>query len=319
MLPRGAAVVATARSTVGVQRSVATVDHRGMSIAEHWVAHTREGWKKVCEPESAAWLWDELRRWAPDALAGCLMDDHLHLARPPGARRADLATVLRRHGRCFGTSWDVAEPQPATTRAIAARTIQYVHLNPVRDGLASQPLGWEWSTARDLVDAVADPWVPLARLTSLLRRSPDSVLDQVLAGAWDDRPAGDPVVADLRALEAATCAALRRPPSSLQSRTPPARSVFVDLAFQHGAPRTDVLGEHLAITARAVRMLRGRAPAAALQAAALCLRDPRLRRSPTRGNTTVLPSGEERPPILARPRCVLPSAEVPPCCRGGRR
>ena len=158
--------------------------------------------------------------------------------------------------------------------------VEYIHLNPVRDGLVDQPLAWQWSTARDLVGAVADPWVSLDRLTAQLHRSPRSLLDQVLAGAWDGGTHCEPVVADLRALETATCAALRRPPSSLRSRTPPARAVFVDLAYRHGAPRADVLGEHLEIPARAVRMHIGRAPAPALAAAALCLRHPRLRPSP---------------------------------------
>ena len=46
--------------------------------------------------------------------------------------------------------------------------MRYTVLNPSRAGIVDDPLSWPWSTHRDVVGAIADPWVTAERLGAAL-------------------------------------------------------------------------------------------------------------------------------------------------------
>ncbi len=135
----------------------------------HVVAHAVHGdllWR--CHEEGLA-LWNRVLALQPSAL--CLMPDHLHLL----TERYDRDAFVRllsgfarwRHnhrGAGSGAVWlPHPEPQRPSGRLHLRRTYRYIALNPCRDGLAGDPLGWEWSSHRDAVGLVVTPVVRPAR------------------------------------------------------------------------------------------------------------------------------------------------------------
>lgn len=148
----------------------------------HLVARAAEGARPLRTRVACFDLWHRLGARF-DVVACVLMPDHVHLlVRVDGrvARRA-FAQVLssfrmraiasREHDRT-DFAWEPL-PQPQKVQRDPrhlARTIRYIHLNPVRDGLCDDPLEWEWSTHRDWMGAVARPCVDLGRWGRALRR-----------------------------------------------------------------------------------------------------------------------------------------------------
>ncbi len=102
------------------------------------------------------------------------MPDHLHLivfVEDPKAAQERLAGTLGAYARRFGDRWHrVPEPAPIPDRKHLARQVRYVALNPCRSALCRDPLSWLWSTHRDVVGAVVDPWVTADRLADALGR-----------------------------------------------------------------------------------------------------------------------------------------------------
>ncbi len=104
-------------------------------------------------------LWDHLvRRVRFFALA--LLPDHIHVALPgDAAMLARLSAALRgyalerNHARTErGPVWEHGiHPTPIRGREHEERTRRYIHLNPCRRGLVSDPLAWPFSTHRDVV------------------------------------------------------------------------------------------------------------------------------------------------------------------------
>jgi REP element-mobilizing transposase RayT len=131
----------------------------------------------LTDHELASWLWQRLRTMFPDVLAAVLMPDHLHLllrdlAEVAQQRLRDLVRALRRRNHAAADiRWlPVEMPTSVPNAKHAARQVRYLHLNPCRDGLAYDPLAWPWSTHRDAVGAVAEPWVPAPMLARELAR-----------------------------------------------------------------------------------------------------------------------------------------------------
>jgi hypothetical protein len=263
----------------------------------HLVAHTLGSLAVVCEPEAARWLWTHLRRAFEDAIAVVLMLDHLHLVTDhPDAEmaRRRLAQTLRHFTRRFAPTtrlWQA--PQAAVIRTAAAlrRNVRYVALNPCRAGLASDPLEWPWSTHRDVVGAVTDPWVTAERLAAVLQRprrgfeaahhsyvsaDPDVAVD----GTPFPRPASRTIVpgTSLAAVIRAAASATRATPRDVQ-RPGATRALFVRLASSQGWRDQRQLAEICGTSVRTIQHHKAAPDEALLAAGLLCLGDRRLLRT----------------------------------------
>jgi hypothetical protein len=262
--------------------------------------------RESLDMEQLSYLWVALRRGFPDALAAVLMREHLHVIPDSDAvsssrkRLAEVLSGVTRHGR-HGTHRRSLEWRLAPARSLAsnrdhlARDIRYLALNPCRAGLAADPLEWLWTTHRDVVGAVADPWVTAGRLAATLGRPSAGFVRAHHAYVSADpavRADGTtlpqpPVLSTITAfgierLCAAVLAATRAPAAALQHRTL-ARRLLVHLAYRHGWARPRVLARLCGVSRQAVLALRD-APLErdALVAAKLCLGDERLLRATAR-------------------------------------
>jgi hypothetical protein len=202
------------------------------------------------------WLWDALRPVFPSALAALLMPNHLHLVaatRDPEVELTRLRAVVGAYARQFGVGWNrVSDPKPLPTLDKVLREIRYVSLNPCRPArvgtdyvtLSSDPLGWEWSTHRDAVGAIVDPWVTAERIAEETGQRPADAV------AWLHRyVSSDPSVAvqGTAAPRPTTIETLTR--AALASAA--AHRADVDAIRQRGPVRATFLGvaERLGYTA----------------------------------------------------------------------
>jgi hypothetical protein len=138
----------------------------------HLVARTELARPIFENRNTALYAWNRLRAEFPRVLAAMLMPEHLHVV-IPDAKDAiwrlgvALRSVTRRLQR--PSLW---EPIPEVRRIAdpqhLRRTVRYVLLNPCRRKLVSDPLQWEWSTHRDLLGLVQNPWVKADTLQEAL-------------------------------------------------------------------------------------------------------------------------------------------------------
>jgi len=171
-----------------------------------------------------------------------------------------------------------------------ARTARYVVLNPCRARLASDPLEWLWSTHRDLVGAVADPWVTADSLARALGRHEEGFIERfhayvsgdpsvAVAGTRMPGPArAQPVPLEpLERIAAAAVAATRGTFADLE-RKGATRRLFVLLARHQGWRDTSLIASMCNMTPRNVRYVTRVRDPELLAAGALCLGDERLLR-----------------------------------------
>lgn len=224
-------------------------------------------------------LWRRLRRRFPQVAACVLMPDHLHLL----ALDADAATAhrmlaieLRAWTRRHRPGLRTWAPTP---RAVAIpdlhhlrRQIRYVHLNPCRAHLVSDPLSWEWSTHRDATGCVANPWphlptlarcFPAQDLAAAIHRYVSSDPSVAVAGTPPLRTVSEPVAADVSRILRAAAVALRVPEALTRG---PARTLSIHVA-EHLNLRPDPAA--LGITSRAWCLARRQPPDPAAIAATL--------------------------------------------------
>ncbi len=131
---------------------------------EHLVASALEHTLLFRTHEEARALFDLVAATFPDAVAICVMPDHVHIVAPAGEghRLGHLASAYARwrnaHRGERGPVWERLPPAEALPNAKhLRRTVRYVHLNPCRDGLVPDPLAWPWSTHRDATGFAAAP------------------------------------------------------------------------------------------------------------------------------------------------------------------
>lgn len=144
----------------------------------HLLLSTHPGLMPLRNPDLCARLWQRLQIRFPSVWACVLMPDHIHLiletSRPRVARRI-LAIEARAACRIYFPGdriWARSpEPECIPNSLHLKRTIRYVHLNPCREGLARDPLEWEWSTHRDVLGVTRKSWVDLGRLAEVFRAS----------------------------------------------------------------------------------------------------------------------------------------------------
>ena len=226
----------------------------------HYTAHALGGLQPLSDDDVCRWLWERLREGFPEALAAILMPDHLHLiARLFQAARRRLAAILGACARRFGlgNTWElVPEPQVIRTPDKIPRGVRYTHLNCSRPWkprggrvvqLVSDPLVWTWSTLRDSIGAIVDPWVPPERLASALGRPLEGFTEWLHGYVTSDpcvSPTGTTVprpapssavpVRDLGSIARASIAAVRGVASDLRRHGASARRVFAALAVDQG-------------------------------------------------------------------------------------
>lgn len=260
----------------------------------HLTARVTRNGPDLCREDAGAWLFAHLRDAFSDAIAALLMPDHPHLVlatADPAACERRLARLLGQLGRRFGVEGQIclgASAVPIRGGDVLARQVRYVVLNPCRAGLASCPLAWPWSTHRDVVGAIVDPWVGGARLARALGQPSMGFAARhhayvsadphaKVGGTPFPRPAAPramPTV-PLRTIAEAAAAAMRVPVAAIQSRGL-ARALFVALACEQGWNHPTKLAEVCGVQARVIPALARSVEATALAAARLCLGDARL-------------------------------------------
>ncbi len=250
----------------------------------HMTARTLQGSRRLIG-SSASWLWDGLRRAFPDAVAACLMPDHLHLI-APAVDDDRLARVLQHHTRNFGgPGWRAApDREPIAGGGKLARQIRYVLLNPCRAALTRDPASWLWSTHRDLIGAVDDPWVPDDRVAGALGRRAvgfRSWMHRYVTGDPDVLPAASEVPEPADAFHAGPAAigyAARMVRRDVATR--PAKAtlkLFLAAARRLRHPMREAAAHVDVPLRRAYRWSRD-VPERSIQATLLCLAHPRLSR-----------------------------------------
>jgi hypothetical protein len=229
------------------------------------------------------------------------MPNHLHLATPAPVTEdarwalANLIGALQRSDSpAAANRWEPVEmPARMDGPQKISRGVRYIVLNPSRAGLAKDPLQWPWTTHRDLVGAVVDPWVTPEQLAPYLLSRKDVPRDSVtrwLHSYISSDPHVDvngsvfPLPAPRASLPAyaltdivaAAASATRATPKDVRRRTP-TRTIFLHLAQQVGWRDIALLAQACDMTPRGVRWSLFHTAPAGLEAALLCLGDPRLR------------------------------------------
>lgn len=125
-------------------------------------------------PPAAAALWMQLRRAFVDVRACVLLPDAVQLvvavddpARARVAFEGTLETTISRADR--PAQWHRVPPALVLRdTAELDRAIRATVLKPCRTGLVCDPLEWMWTTLRDVVGHVADPWLTAETLADVL-------------------------------------------------------------------------------------------------------------------------------------------------------
>ena len=233
----------------------------------------------------ASQLWVRVRRSWPEAHACCFMGNHVHLLVDDDERRArrTLARLVAAVPGWTNPTSPAPELVPDTPRKVL-RMIRYIHLNPCRAGLVRDPLEWRWSTHRDVMGAIVDPWVTMDRLARWTSWSPDELHAYISADpsvAVDgthmptEAPRNDLPVRALGEIAKAAMMATRGAGPDLRRRTS-TRRVFLHLAREQGWTSAGTLARACAMTRRGV--LYDWTLDVSTREAALCLGDERLLR-----------------------------------------
>ncbi len=245
------------------------------------------------------YAWSALRAAFPTAVAACLMGNHLHLV----VWVADPTEAVTRLCRVIGGITRVARIERgwwfplAPAQRIAGigklrAQVRYVVLNPCRADLVSDPLAWPWTTHRDVVGAVFEPWIDANRLAQVLGEPSLGFVDAhhrfvsndtkvAIGGTPAPVTASTTTIASypLASIAAAACAATRSPRAYLLARSL-ARRAFVLLSFDQGWTGAAQVGAACGVTPGSIRRILNEPDAALLAAARLTLADDRLRHWP---------------------------------------
>ncbi len=224
----------------------------------HLVASARPRTLLFRTHAEAAALFAIVARTFPELVALCLMPDHLHLLLPhsdPGERLgAAMSAYARWRNARRRDSGPVFAPAPPAValpnEEHARRTVRYIHLNPCRAGLATDPLAWPWSTHRDAVGLAARPIRPRHRDPESFHAyvSGDPSV-HVASTPLPTTPWGDFTWADARD---AASALTRAPLDALLARGP-ARTLALLTAWYHGPRDANILAAHAGMLPNAVR------------------------------------------------------------------
>lgn len=261
----------------------------------HLVARAAGGARPFEQRHACADLWARLARTF-DLVACTFMPNHVHVLaqvdRDVATRAfARVLSAFRLRMRAFGAApiefeWE-SLPRPEKVqydKRHIARTVRYIHLNPVRDGLCDDPLEWEWSTHRDWLGAVAHSCVDRARWARAMGRRPSSCAEWLHEYVSSDasvrsaRPLADPRPflgdepkdASIDALTTAVACVLRSGRTTLAEFGSAERRLFLLSAARWTRYRAPELARHLCLHQTNVRKVMRRVeerPRAGLAAA----------------------------------------------------
>jgi len=268
----------------------------------HQVARLRPRTLNLLEPVLAPRVWRSLRRTFPLALLVVLMPTHVHLileALIADELRREAARALARAVRGLGKhTWEpLPPPELLRDRGQLRKNLRYVALNPCRWGLVGDPLGWLWSTYRDLFGASSDAWIDVGRLAGVLGEAPVGFPERWHRYVSSDRSVAEegtppPIPPDelvglgpvhgLQDMLDACARALRRPPSSILA-DPTSRRTFLGLARHRGWNDTEALARFTGLSRRTIERGVVWTADTDLDAALACLAEPRFRIAPVLG------------------------------------
>ncbi len=262
-------------------------------MATPWIHVTfrTAGHRDLLEPEHASWLWRGLERSFPGTLAACLMPNHAHLIVPvsPTIPRR-VGALLGRFTRRFRDQPQAWQPvrlrEPIADRQKLRYQFRYVALNGCRADLVDDPLVSLYSTYRDVMGAVARPWVAVDRVADAFgwpRRGFEEWLHTFVSSDPSCRVGGTPLPAanvptapSLDVVWAAVAAALRVDPVRVGS-TPAARDLFIQVAARLGWSNSSQLATLVGCSRRTVHRARRRvADERAVGATLRCIAEPRF-------------------------------------------
>lgn len=201
----------------------------------HLVARTRPGAPMFSSWEEARSLWVRIVAACPGLHALCLMPDHLHLLHPDDMRLVVARVVsgyARWRNRRSGRSGGLFLPLPPAVEVPGVqkqrRSIRYVHLNPCRARLVSDPLAWPFSTHLEALGLVVEPARP---------RHPDPLgfhryvsADPTVCVQGTDPPVAGIAPFELERVVAAVSVATRMPIPRLYQRRGSGRTLLVRAA-----------------------------------------------------------------------------------------
>jgi hypothetical protein len=224
-------------------------------------------------------LWDRVVDAAPGLLALCVMPDHLHLLHPvdlrPRLRKAlsgHTRWMNHRHRRAGPLMSPLDPPGPLLDDGKIRRNVRYVHLNPCRARIVSDPLAWPLSTHRDMVGLAPFPVVSPRRDAVELHRYVSS--DPHVRVEGTDLPHVSVAVPTATQVLHATSAVCRTPLSDLLRRGP-ARTLYLRAARTLTPERHRAIADGVDVTRWAVLAQRPREDAA-VRAVARVVGDPRF-------------------------------------------
>ena len=280
------------QSQSGCRGTASALAHRMPYV--HFAARSTPAHAPFESMKAAAWAWKHIREVFGGALGAVLMPNHVQLVAEVddiAAARSQFARTLGHLQRWWAPGCEVWErvrmPKNVAPGKPLARELRYLDLNAPRAKLCRDPLEWPWTTHRDVMGAVVDPWVTEDRLARVLDPS-----GKDFRAWWHEYVSGDPAVAaagtatpkpalpttlpmrPLHEIKCAAGAALRVPASRLRNHEHGVR-VFLALARDQGWNDTASLSAALGVSQRTVQR-EHRVDAAALRAASLCLGDARL-------------------------------------------
>ena len=195
-----------------------------------------------------------------EIVALCVMPDHVHLILPhadPSQRlaRAMAAFAKARNARRSqrGPVWQThPTPRAIPDDSHLRRTIRYVHLNPCRARLASDPLAWPLSTHRDRVGFAAEPVVEV--------RPDPGRFHHTVSADEKVRPEGTLLPTTQfrdftwEAVVDVASALFRRPPEDVTLRGP-MRTIALKTAWAHGLRDRAFLMREVGVNASSLHRL----------------------------------------------------------------
>lgn len=220
----------------------------------HLVARARPGWLLFTRWSEGLYLWHMLVAAFPEALAICVMPDHVHLILPHRDQAGRFYRVRSGYSRWLGHAvWARAPaPAPIAGEQHLHTARRYVALNPDRARLVADPLEWPLSTHRDRVGLAAPPAIPPSRTPDREHALVSADLTVRVEGTPLPRVRFEPV--DILAVSAAVNGVCRAPSHRIRDRGP-ARRLFVQTAWIHEIHDTAHLAEATGLTRRQVQKL----------------------------------------------------------------